>query len=168
MERAIRTKKVMMNGKTYNVDLLQDEYETIQNEVDICKLNGWDFQKMLNRLPHWTRKYWPEVAAECWEKSDPHIEVGTKATEILYSDRRAKTVVKVISPKEIVVAENETKCIDYFASKYEILDTIAEYMGQETYTLRRNGTWVAKGQPKKNGSVFLIVGMHDHYIDPSF
>ena len=164
----VRTKKVKIGDKVTTIELTNEELRTIQREADICKLNGWNFKKMLERLPMWTARHWPDVAAEWWMKSDPQVVVGMGATEILYSDSRAKTIVEVKSPREIVVAENETKCIDYYAGTYEILPAIADYMSKETFTLRKNGTWVAKGQPKKAGSVILIVGFRYHYIDPSF
>ena len=168
MAQTIKTKSVMWNGKKYEIKFTDENYKEFLKEATICKLNGWDFDKMLRRLPSYMREGWPEMAAKAFAEVSPTIEVGLPATEILWSDRRAKTIIKVISPKEIVVQENETECIDYYAGDYKILPQLATYMGEETYTLRRNGTWVAKGQPKKNGSVVLIVGMHNHYIDPSF
>jgi len=77
------------------------------------------------------------------------------------------TVTKVISPKKIEVVENETKCVDYYAGSYEVLDTLTN-KHSHIFTLRRNGTWVEEGQPKKFGSVTLTLGFRRHYIDPSF
>lgn len=119
-------------------------------------------------LASWWSKDWPEVAKDAFKESCTVLAVGMGATMNLYSDRRAMTIVEVISPKKIVVAHNETKCIDYYAGDYKVLDTIADYMGKSTFTLRKNGTWVEQGQPKKYGSVTLTVGFRRHYIDPSF
>ena len=94
-------------------------------------------------------------------------EVGMGATEILWSDRRAQTVVKVITPNKIVVRENEVKCLDYYAGDYEILDDLSN-MPELTFTRRKSGRWVEFGQPDKYGSVFLVLGHRAHYIDPSF
>ena len=94
-------------------------------------------------------------------------EVGMGATEILWSDRRAKTVVEVLTPNKIVVRENEVECKDYYAGNYEVLDTLSN-MPAETFTRRKSGRWVEMGQPDKYGSVFLVLGHRAHYIDPSF
>jgi hypothetical protein len=94
-------------------------------------------------------------------------EVGMGATEILWSDRRAKTVVEVLTPNKIVVRENEVVCKDYYAGNYEILDELSN-MPSEIFTRRKSGRWVEMGQPDKYGSVFLVLGHRAHYIDPSF
>jgi hypothetical protein len=94
-------------------------------------------------------------------------EVGMGATEILWSDRRAKTVVEVLTPNKIVVRENCTECIDYYKSDYKILDELSN-MPSEIFTRRKSGRWVEMGQPDKYGSVFLVLGHRAHYIDPSF
>lgn len=93
-------------------------------------------------------------------------EVGMGCTEVLFSDRRAKTVVEVVSPDEIVVSENETKCLDWYAGTYEVLPQLRE--GRQTFTRRRNGWWVPKGQRYGRGCVLLTLAYQDHYIDPSF
>jgi hypothetical protein len=94
-------------------------------------------------------------------------EVGMRATEILWSDRRAKTVVEVLTPNKIVVRENCTECLDYYNSDYKILDELSN-MPAETFTRRKSGRWVAMGQTDKHGSVVLRLGERYHYIDPSF
>lgn len=94
-------------------------------------------------------------------------EVGMGATEILWSDRRAKTVVEVLTPNKIVVRENEVVCKDYYKSDYKILDELSN-MPSEIFTRRKSGRWVEMGQPDKYGSVFLVLGHRAHYIDPSF
>lgn len=94
-------------------------------------------------------------------------EVGMGATEILWSDRRAKTVVKVLTPNKVVVRENEVMCKDYYAGNYEVLDELSA-MPEEVFTRRKSGRWVEMGQPDKYGSVFLVLGHRAHYIDPSF
>lgn len=167
-QEVINTKKVMLNGKVYDITLTKEEMEEIENDVRIAKLNGRTFDACLQNSGWSIRKYWPEVLADVWNKREYQVEVGMGATMNLWSDRRAMTVTRVISPKKIEVTENETKCIDYYASNYEILDTLAEYMSKTIFTLRKNGTWVQEGQPKKFGSVTLTLGFRRHYIDPSF
>ncbi len=93
------------------------------------------------------------------------LEVGLGCTICYYSDKRAATVTKIISPCKIEVMFNQTKCLDYFASEYEILsDLEGEPM---VFTKRRNGYWAAKGQSCKDG-VLLMLHYQNHYIDPTF
>lgn len=95
-------------------------------------------------------------------------EVGMGATEVLYSDLRAKTITRVISPNKIEVMENKTNCIDYFGDVYEILDEINPYMRVETYTRRKSGMWRMEGRPDKRGEVWLDITRRSHSIDPTF
>lgn len=91
--------------------------------------------------------------------------VGLGCTICYYSDRRAATVTKIISPCKIEVRFNRTKCIDYYAGEYEILPELEG--GSKVFTKRRNGYWVAEGQPYKDG-VLLMLHYQNHYIDPTF
>ena len=168
-EKVVKTKQSMWKGKPFTLELTDRQLEELRKDADVCKLNGHDYDFFVNEmLTKWMREDWPEVAEEVFEKSNPVLKVGLGATMNLWSDRRAMTIVEVVSPKKIIVQENETKCLDYYAGKYEVLDSIADYMGKHTFTLRKNGTWVEEGQPKKFGSVTLTVGFRRHYIDPSF
>ena len=121
-----------------------------------------------------TKQEWKTIAER--DEMEKHLhelykrlmpEVGMGATEILWSDRRAKTVVEVKTPNKIVVRENEVICKDYYAGAYEILDELCN-MPELTFTRRKSGRWVEMGQPDKYGSVYLILGHRAHYIDPSF
>lgn len=91
--------------------------------------------------------------------------VGLGCTICYYSDRRAATVTKIISPCKIEVRFNRTKCIDYYAGEYEILPELEG--DSRVFTKRRNGYWVAEGQPYKDG-VLLMLHYQNHYIDPTF
>ena len=91
--------------------------------------------------------------------------VGLGCTICYYSDRRAATVTKIISPCKIEVRFNRTKCIDYYAGEYEILPELEG--GTKVFTKRRNGYWVAEGQLYKDG-VLLMLHYQNHYIDPGF
>ena len=51
-------------------------------------------------------------------------EVGLGCTICYYSDKRAATVTKIVSPCKIEVTFNQTKCIDYYAGEYEILSEL--------------------------------------------
>lgn len=92
-------------------------------------------------------------------------EVGLGCTICYYSDKRAATVTKIVSPCKIEVTFNQTKCIDYYAGEYEILPELEGT--QKVFTKRRNGYWVAEGQSYKDG-VILMLHYQNHYIDPSF
>ena len=92
-------------------------------------------------------------------------EEGLGCTICYYSDRRAATVTRIISPCKIEVTFNEVRCIDYYAGDYEILPKLK---GEpKVFTKRRNGYWVMEGQPYKDG-VLLMLHYQSHYIDPSF
>lgn len=92
-------------------------------------------------------------------------EVGLGCTVCYYSDRRAATVTKIISPCKIEVTFNQTECIDYYAGDYKILPKLEG--NAKVFTKRRNGRWVADGQAYKDG-VLLMLHYQSHYIDPSF
>lgn len=157
------------HGALVATTLSEEDKQEIRTQCDICKLNGWSFEDLLEyRLHRRIAEDWQDLCREYFDKADPKVEVGMGATEVLYTDKRAMTIVKVISPKKIVVHENETECIDYWHSEYKILDTLAEYHKDQVFTQRRNGQWVEEGQPNKRGSVRLIVGFRAHYIDPNF
>ena len=91
--------------------------------------------------------------------------VGLGCTICYYSDRRAATVTNIISSCKIEVKFNRTTCIDYYAGEYEILPDLEG--GSKVFTKRRNGYWVAEGQPYKDG-VLLMLHYQNHYINPTF
>lgn len=167
--KVIKTKKVILDGKSYTIELTEDQMNDFRKQADVCKLNGHDFKYYMDvMIPSWAKDDWPGMAAIAFTESNPKLEVGMGATMNLWSDRRAMTIVEIVSPKKIVVAHNKTRCRDYFAGNYDILGEIDEGMGKSVFTLRRNGTWVEEGQKKEFGSVTLTVGFRRHYIDPSF
>lgn len=92
-------------------------------------------------------------------------KLGLGCTICYYSDKRAATVTKIVSPCKIEVTFNQTKCIDYYAGEYEILPELEG--DAKVFTKRRNGYWVAEGQSYKDG-VLLMLHYQNHYIDPSF
>lgn len=168
-ETVIKQKQVVWNGKTYTEKLTEEMVYKVRKVADIWKLNGWfNENAFVEHLGYSIRKHWSAEALEISRESSPVLAVGMGATLNLYSDKRAMTIVCVKSPKEIVVAENDTKCLDYFAGSYEILEGLKNYMSKSTFTLLRNGTCVEKGARKETGCVTLTVGFRRHYIDPSF
>lgn len=147
----------MKNEKTY---VTLEEYNAYRDRI-------------YNDLPY-DQKEWKTIAErdemqkqlqELYKRMMP--EVGMGATEILWSDRRAKTIVEVVTPNKVIVRENEVKCLDYYKGDYEVLEELS-CMPQEVFTRRKSGRWVEQGQPDKYGSVFLVLGNRAHYIDPSF
>lgn len=167
--KVVMTKTKEWNGKTYAIGLTEYNVQELKNGAEICKLNGHDCDYFLNEYLTWSyREDWADVAKSIFEESNPELKVGLGATMNLWSDRRAMTIVEVVTPRKIIVQENKTRCIDYYAGDYEVLDELEKGMSKHVFTLRRGGTWVEQGQPKKYGSVTLSVGFRVHYIDPSF
>lgn len=91
--------------------------------------------------------------------------VGLPCTMYFHSDRRAATVVEVVSPKKVAVRYNQVRCIEYYAGDYEILPELEG--GEHIFTKRTNGKWILEGQHSKDG-IRLLLHYQDHYIDPHY
>ena len=91
--------------------------------------------------------------------------VDLPCTMYFYTDRRAATVVRVISPTKVAVRYNQVKCINYYAGDYEILPDLEG--GEFIFTKRSNSKWILEGQHSRDG-VRLLLHYQDHYIDPHF
>lgn len=124
------------------------------------------------------RKAWNEVN-ELKRKHDKMYndlmpEVGMGCTLVLWSDRRANTITKVITPNKVAITENKTKCKDWYGDEYEILDELVkpmEVLGEPTefYTRRKSGRWVKMGCPDNPwNEPYIVLGIRHHSIDPSF
>ena len=94
-------------------------------------------------------------------------KIGLPCTVIYWSDKRAATVTRIVSPSKIEVMHNEVECLDYYVGNYKVLPEINTHMGVDVFTKRRNGLWVMEGQKSKDG-VKLMLHYQHHYIDPSF
>lgn len=92
-------------------------------------------------------------------------EVGLKCTICYYSDYRAATVTEVITARKVAVRFNATKCLDYYAGRYNILPELEG--GTKIFTKRSNGKWIQEGQYSRDG-VRLALHYQRHYIDPHF
>jgi len=91
--------------------------------------------------------------------------VGMPVTLNYYTDRYAGTITQVINDKTIIIKNNKTETIDYYAGEYKVLP---ELQGNEQiFTKRKNGRWVRKGDNQSKG-LGLSLGIHAHYIDPNF
>lgn len=99
--------------------------------------------------------------------------IGMGATELLYTDRHAGTIVEVSmvsGTPRVGWARDKAKRID----KLGMTDSGQQYEYErnpdaavEYFTLRKNGSWVKLGQGLKNGRV-LMIGARDEYYDFSF
>lgn len=136
----------------------QESLAAWQKARDLAKEFSLDEDKSV-------REFYEKKELEAFKAIVP--EVGVGCTIVYWSDRRAATVTKVISPRKIVVMHNEVLCDDYYAGKYEILPQIAEHMGEDVFTKRKNGQWVMEGHPIKDG-VKLVLHHQSHYIDPHY
>ena len=116
---------------------------------------------------------------------------GMLGTMFVGSDRYIVICAHVLSPKNVVVI---TDCFD-FGEKYNDLiierdgcqfvptelknkllnsaidsaidNGIMEFMGENTYSLRKNGKWFKKGK-SCCGTGFIKWGIGENYIDPDF
>src|ERR1700739_3923172 len=104
-----------------------------------------------------------QIAESVTQAREPFV--GMPVTKNYYTDRRAATVIKV-SGNSITVKENEVQVIDYYAGEYVVLPNEVTG-GEQVFTKRKNGRWVAKGQGMVKG-LGITLGIHDHYIDPNF
>lgn len=122
-------------------------------------------------LKEYKEHNWQDDSEEYEQKLNDAIkaivpEVGMPCTVCYWSDYRAATIVRVETPNRVVVRFNETKCLDYYDGRYEILPEF-DCLGEETFTKRRNGRWVQVGHQYRDG-VLLALHYQRHYIDPSF
>lgn len=113
------------------------------------------------------QRKWREEHEDRWLQAIHNLvpRVGLPCTIIYWSDRRAATVTRIISPNKIAVQTNKTKCLDYLGGNYEILPDLED--GEEIFTKRRNGKWVMEGHKSKDGLKLMLHYQH-HYIDPSY
>ncbi len=91
--------------------------------------------------------------------------VGMPCCSIHYTDRYPYTVTEVISEREIKVRPNKYEVLDFYAERYNVLPEFEE--GQGTFTKRKDGRWIAKGQGMKHG-LTIALNTHAMRIDPCF
>lgn len=96
-------------------------------------------------------------------------ELGEKVTKYLWSDRKAYTIVKVLTNDKVVIAKNK------IADKADIYEDYTEYILPEvhedseiTISRRKNGLWYEVGTPMANGEVSYALGFWYAYYDPCF
>ncbi len=104
-------------------------------------------------------------------------KVGVGCTVLMWSDRSPATIVEVSpSKRSIWVVGNGYKnfpghCNAFTEDQKYVIEPIppekANRKYAEEYTLRKNGKYVAKGEPYLGGSV-LLIGVQEVYRDPHF
>ncbi len=105
----------------------------------------------------------------------PKPEVGMGATTLMWSDRNAGTIVRIIAKSKLGSAtriawkqDKATRTDDNGQSDSQ--DYIYEYddsAPEEIFSLRRSGRWVRQGESDKNGTG-LIIGIRDEHYDYGF
>ena len=100
----------------------------------------------------------------------PAPEVGMGATMLMWSDRHAATILEVTDngksltvQRDKAIRTDEHGMSDSQSYRYESDPEGAVH----TFTLRKNGRWVRKGEPIRDG-MGLIVGHRQEYYDFSF
>jgi hypothetical protein len=97
-------------------------------------------------------------------------EVGMGATITMYTDRHACTILSVSkSGKEIEVTEDKATRTDnngMSESQEYAYETMPNGF-RETFTLRKNGSWVKKGD-SLNGGQRIVIDWRNTYHDYSF
>ena len=100
-----------------------------------------------------------EFYKELLKNEPPIIEPRkTGCTVVYYSDKRAATITAVKYskrtdevgnkiPSRVSIQFNQTKCEDYYAGDYKVLDELQA--GEEVFTLRKNHRWYNPGCPAK-------------------
>lgn len=124
-------------------------------------------------------------AMNCHRSEKTNITAGMCATMFCGTDRYAMVVTKVTSNKTIRVAhikdEDMEKITTINGIQYLPNEVINEYLSEDhpdkwgywgyrtgtTYTLRKNGRWMPKGQDMW-GTSSIHVGHAENYRDPSF
>ena len=153
-----------------NVNAKNESKKSVKNYITLAEYNAayellwFDVYTKRNWTTIQERSLRIEELRELYGRIMP--EVGMGATEILWSDRRANTITRVITPNKIAVKHNKTRFKDFYADEYEILDEL--YGDEDIYTRRRSGRWVMEGQADEFGCVILLIGQQCHSIDPSF
>jgi hypothetical protein len=100
---------------------------------------------------------------------DATPEVGMGVTFLYWTDRGAGTIVEVLNERTIVVKGDTAIRIDKggMTDAQDYRYEHATSPGSSTFTLRKNGRWVKRGQDQKNGQR-IAVGYRDAYYDYSF
>jgi len=98
-------------------------------------------------------------------------ERGMGATVLMYTDRKAATIVLVnIAKTSVFISMDTATRIDSNGMSESQTYEYASNMDSKDlseYTLRKNGRWVKKGEGMKNGQK-IAIGFRETYHDYSF
>ena len=96
----------------------------------------------------------------------PAPTVGMGATMLMATDRHAGTIIRIVTPKKIIVQrDTSTRTDNNGMSESQTYDYTPDTNGEQyTVTLRKNGRWVIQGQQAHNGTAFAI-GHRSSYFD---
>jgi hypothetical protein len=99
----------------------------------------------------------------------PLPQVGMGATELMFTDRNAYTIIEIINDKTIIVQRDDVKRVDKngMSDSQEYVYISNPDNAVYEVTLRKNGKWITKGQNAKHGTSWLI-GHRMEYYDYSF
>ena len=98
------------------------------------------------------------------DAAPPEPKPGMGATELLWSDRHAGTIIDILSPKKILWQRDKaTRVEDTDGYTYERDPKAPQY----TFTLRKNGRWVMQYDSMSTG-ISLLIGARDERYDRSF
>lgn len=96
-------------------------------------------------------------------------EVGMGATELMYTDRHACTIIAVKSPTRIVLQRDtatrsdENGMSDSQRYEYAPNPEAAKFEA----SLRKNGRWIKSGESARNGTT-IAIGFRKEYHDYGF
>lgn len=166
----LKTKKIMNNTRTMTTEESFAQLEAVRNEKNPYALTREEwrtFSEEQKNARYKQERQWKEDhdARELQAIRNIVPEIGLPCTVVYWSDYRAATVTRIITPRKIAVRHNATECKDYYAGNYDILPKLEG--GEDIFTKRRNGRWVMEGHETKDG-VRLALHYQRHYIDPSF
>jgi hypothetical protein len=95
----------------------------------------------------------------------PEPEVGMGATILMFSDRHPATIVKVLTPRKILVQEDNAKRTDKngMSESQDYTYTPNPKAPVRTFTRRKDGGW-----QESKSSPTLLIGTRDKYHDFSY
>lgn len=96
-------------------------------------------------------------------------EVGMGVTILSWTDRNPATIIEVKTAKMIVIQDDDYVRTDKNGmSEDQTYEFSRNPNGpKRTYTLRKNGRWVKKGESMRNGQS-ISIGKRDRYYDYTF
>lgn len=101
-------------------------------------------------------------------KGQPDPYVGMGVTMLFWTDRHPATVIEVKGKTITIQEDHAERADDNGMSEVQKYVYARNFRGPtHTFTLRKNGAWVKKGEPMKGGQR-LRVGSREKYHDFSF